>query len=63
MLVTLLRLRASSKVVCFLFQVVRRHLRYEELLRDVRTEKVQELLFFSQRGTLDVEGVCLVAYR
>jgi len=44
-------------------QVVRRYLRYEELLRDVRAEKVSELLFFSHKGTLELEGVCLVAYR
>ena len=31
--------------------------------RDVRAEKVEEILFFSQRGTLDLEGVCLVSYK
>jgi hypothetical protein len=44
-------------------QVVQRYLRYEELLRDIRAEKVLELLFFSQRDTMYIEGVCLVAYR
>lgn len=42
--------------------MVRRYLRYEELLRDIRAEKVSELLFFSQPDTMYIEGVCLVAY-
>ncbi len=43
--------------------LVRRYLRYEELLRDVRAEKVAEINFFSHVGTMDIEGVCIVVYR
>jgi len=50
--------------------VVRRYLQYHELLRDIRLERVMEVMFFSQPYDLDPdppvghpEGPCLVLYK
>ena len=43
--------------------VVRKYLNYAELLRDIRTDKVQRLSFFSQHEQVDLEGPCLVIYK
>lgn len=43
--------------------VVHKYLKYGELLRDIRTDKVQRLSFFSQIKTVDLEGPCLVIYK
>ena len=49
---------------------MRRYLQYHELLRDVRLERVREVMFFSQPYDLDPdppvghpEGPCLVLYQ
>ena len=43
--------------------IVQRYLPYEELLREVRAERVREINFFSHADTFDIEGVCLVVFR
>lgn len=43
--------------------MVHKHLNYGDLLRDIRTDKVQRLSFFSQPETVDLEGPCLVTYK
>lgn len=43
--------------------VVRKYLNYGELLRDIRTDKVERLSFFSQHETVSLEGPCLVVYK
>lgn len=43
--------------------VVRQHLSYTQLLREIRTDKVDQLLFFTMRDLEGVEGPCLVVYR
>ena len=49
---------------------MRRYLQYHELLRDIRLERVMEVMFFSQPYDLDPdppvghpEGPCLVLYK
>ena len=50
--------------------VVRRFLQYHELLRDIRLERVKEVMYFTHPYDLDPdppfghpEGPCLVVYR
>lgn len=43
--------------------VVRKYLKYGELLRDIRTEKIDSVKFFSQHEQVDLEGPCLVVYK
>lgn len=43
--------------------VVRRQLNYSQLLRAVREEQVDEILFFTTRGYSVLEGPCLVSLR
>ena len=43
--------------------VVREYLRYEELLKMIRLEQVEEILFFQAEETVELEGPCLVVYR
>lgn len=44
--------------------VVRNYLSYGDLLREIRTEKVQELKFFcAQDDVIELEGPCLVVFR
>ena len=43
--------------------VVRRRLSYAQLLRAVRQEEVSEVLFFTSRANLTLEGPCIVVFR
>lgn len=43
--------------------VVRKQLNYSQLLRAVREEQVDEILFFSTRGAVALEGPCVVSLR
>lgn len=44
--------------------VVRKYVSYGDLLREIRTEQVQELKFFAaQDDVIELEGPCLVLYR
>ena len=43
--------------------VVRKQLSYSQLLRAVREEQVDEILFFTTRGFSSLEGPCLVSMR
>jgi len=43
--------------------VVRSQLSYSQLLRAVREEQVDEILFFAERGQAELEGPCLVSLR
>lgn len=43
--------------------VVRAQLSYSQLLRAIREDQVEEILFFSTRGSAALEGPCLVSFR
>ncbi len=44
--------------------IVRKYLSYGDLLREIRTEKVSELKFFSSHDdVIELEGPCLVVFR
>jgi hypothetical protein len=60
---------SSQQISRFLYEpqyglpVVRKYLKYGELLKDIRLERVAELLFFTLEDQQDIEGPCLVVYR
>ncbi|CAD7700936.1 unnamed protein product [Ostreobium quekettii] len=43
--------------------IVREYAKYHEILRDVRTEKVKEIHWFTQEDEYEVEGPCLIEYK